>query len=257
MNRRLVRGACGVAGFLVLAEVASRTGLVDPDHIPPVSTVLLRAVQLAADVEFLGHVGTTLTAWALGLAVAIAVAVPLGLLIGSLPWVDKATQPLVEFLRPIPSVALIPLAIMLLPDTLQMKTSVIVYASMWPILINTVYALRDVDPVAKETLRSFGFNPFAVLWRVSLPSAAPFIATGVRVAAATALVLTVSAEIIAGRGGGIGFYTMLVRSGGINTDLLLGAIVWAGVIGILINFLLVRMERRVFRWHSARAEVGA
>lgn len=106
-------------------------------------------------------------------------AVPLGVLLGSVPLLGTAARALVELLRPIPSVALIPLAIILFADPTRMKMSLIFYACLWPILINTLYALRDVDPLAKDSLRAFGFGTLSVLWRVSLPSAAPFIATGV------------------------------------------------------------------------------
>ncbi|MEO5876053.1 MAG: ABC transporter permease subunit, partial [Streptosporangiaceae bacterium] len=119
--------------------------------------------------------------------------------------------------------------------------------------INTLYALRDVDPVAKETLRSFGFGPLAVLGRVSLPSAAPFITTGVRIAASVALVVVVSSELLAGDGTGIGGYILTTQSSGGQTDLMLAAALWTGIIGVLVNGGLVRLERRAFRWYDPEA----
>ncbi|MFC4114645.1 ABC transporter permease [Nonomuraea zeae] len=248
---RLLRGAAGAAGFLVLGELVIRFVVSDDLDFPAPSTILYEAVGLLGDTEFLSGVGTTLTNWALGLLIAIAVAVPAGVLLGALAPVERAIRPVLEFMRPIPSVAIIPLAILLIPVDELMKVSVIVYASIWPILINTLYGMHDVDPLAKESLRSFGFGGSAVLLRVSLPSAAPFVATGVRIAAGVALVLAVSAELLAGGVAGIGVYVNVAGSGN-RTDLIMAATFWAGVIGVLANLLLMAGERRLFHWHRMR-----
>ncbi|MGI5208473.1 ABC transporter permease [Spirillospora sp. CA-108201] len=253
-HRRILLGAAGVAGLVAVVEVVSRTGLVDATALPPASTVLREAGKLAVDGEFLTDVGATLTAWLGGLALAVLVAVPLGVLLGSVPVLGTASRALVEMLRPIPSVALIPLAIILFADPTQMKMSLIFYACLWPILINTLYALRDVDPVAKESLRSFGFGTLSVLWRVSLPSASPFIATGIRIAASVALVVVISTELLAGGIDGVGIYLGDTQSGGGRTDLLLAGACWAGVLGLLANTALFGLERIAFRWNTARVE---
>ena len=252
--RRLALGAAGVAGVVAVLEVVSRAGLVDESALPPATTVLREAGKLAVDQEFLVDVGATLRAWLGGLALAVLVAVPLGVLLNSVPLLGAGARTLVELLRPIPSVALIPLAIILFVDPTQMKMSLIFYACLWPILINTLYALRDVDPVAKESLRSFGFGTGSVLWRVSLPSAAPFIATGVRIAASVALIVVISTELLAGGDNGMGIYLSDTQSGGGQTDLLLAGACWAGVLGLLANSALLGLERLVFRWHTARVE---
>ncbi|MFG1707647.1 ABC transporter permease [Nonomuraea sp. M3C6] len=248
---RLLRGAAGAAGFLVIGELVIRFGLSDDLTFPAPSTVLYEAAGLLADPEFLTGVGTTLTNWVLGLLIAIGIAVPLGVLLGALAPVERAIRPVLEFMRPIPSVAIIPLAILLIPVDEMMKVSVIVYASIWPILINTLYGMHDVDPLAKESLRSFGFGSLAVLARVSLPSAAPFVATGVRIAAGIALVLAVSAELLAGGVAGIGVYVNVAGSGN-RTDLMMAATFWAGVFGVLANLVLLAGERRLFHWHRMR-----
>ncbi|MFF4616833.1 ABC transporter permease [Nonomuraea jabiensis] len=248
---RLLRGAVGAAVFLLAGELVIRFGLGKDLLFPAPSTVLYEAVRLPADAKFLAGVGATLANWALGLLTAVAVAVPAGVLLGALAPVERAIRPVLEFMRPIPSVAIIPLAILLVPVDELMKVSVIVYASVWPILINTLYGMRDVDPLAKESLRSFGFGPLAVLVRVSLPSAAPFVATGVRIAAGIALVLAVSAELVAGGVNGIGVYVTVAGNGN-RTDLMMAATFWAGLFGVLANMVLLAGERRLFRWHHAR-----
>ncbi|ETK33953.1 ABC transporter permease [Microbispora sp. ATCC PTA-5024] len=256
IDPRVVRGVVGVAGLLAVAEAAGRAGLMDTRIMPLASTVVARAAGLAADGEFLQDVSATLGVWAAGLVVAILLAVPVGVLLGSLPRVEAAVRPLIEFLRPIPSVALIPLVALIAASDARVKVTVIVYAACWPVLVNTMYGLHDVDPVAKDTLRAFGFGRLAVLLRVALPSAAPFVLTGVRLAASVALVVAVSAELLAGGAGGIGVYIIKAGSG-YRVDLMVAAAVWAGLIGLAVNALLVRAERVLFRWHAARAGVAA
>jgi NitT/TauT family transport system permease protein len=249
---RVVRGFAGLAAFLLAFEVLGRAGLVSRDYLPPASTILLRAARQLGEVHFLTSVAATIEAWAVGLLIATVVGVPLGLLLGSVPGVNVAAGAVVEFLRPIPSVALIPLAGLLLGSGLQMKATMIVYAALWPVLFNTIYGLADTDPVAKDTLRSFGFGRLAILWRVDLPSAAPFIATGVRLASAVALILAISVEMLNGMGTGLGMYISEARTGTGSAVTVLACTFWAGAIGLALNALFVAIDRRVFAWHRAR-----
>ncbi len=252
-RRRALRGLAGIAGAIGFAELVSRAGLIDQQLIPPISVVLQRAGGLFTDPEFTAGVVVTLEGWATGLLLAVAAGVLLGLLFGEVRWLGTAARPIVEFCRTLSPVSLIPLAIVLFPVTFQMKVFLTCFAAVWPILINTLYALRDVDPVAKETLRSFGFGPLAVLWRVSLPAAAPFITTGIRIAASVGLIVIVSSELLAGDGTGIGGYIMNTQSSGGHTDLMLAAALWTGILGVLVNSGLVQLERRAFRWHDRKA----
>jgi NitT/TauT family transport system permease protein len=249
---RWARGAVGVAALFAASELLGRAEIVDRSYLPPASSIVTRAVELVGDTLFLQYLLDTLTAWAVGLGLATLIAVPLGLLLGSVPAVNAATRAIVEFLRPIPSVALIPLAGLLLGSGLNMKVALIVYAASWPILFNTMYGLDEVDPAGKETLRVFGFGRLEILLRVSLPSAAPFIATGIRLAAAIALILAVGTEIIAGFGEGLGIFIAQAYSMPDGARDVLAGTVWAGSLGLLIDAGLGQAQRRMFRWHHAR-----
>jgi NitT/TauT family transport system permease protein len=253
---RLARGLVGAAACFVVAEAITRLELVDPRYLPRASTVLARLIGLLGQTEFLTAVAATLQAWAIGLAIAVAAAVPAGIILGSSRRCYQATRALVEFLRPIPSVALIPLAILLFGQGLQLKTSLIVYASFWPVLFNTVYGVQDVDPIAKDTARSFGFGRLAILERVTLPAASPFIATGVRVASAIALILAISTELLAGAAGGIGSFILRASSGGGNADVVYAATAMTGLLGLVLNSALLAVERRALAWRH-QAEVPA
>jgi NitT/TauT family transport system permease protein len=119
------------------------------------------------------------------------------------------------------------------------------------VLFNTIYGLDDVDPVAKETLRVFGFGRLAVIRRVSLPSAAPFIVTGIQLASSIAIILDVGTGIVSGRidGNGIGAFIADANAGPGNTALVLAAALWAGALGLALNALLVWAGRRALPWH--------
>ena len=249
--RRWLRGIVGLAVLAAASQLLAVTGAIPRDFLPPASDVLARAVRLAGDPLFLAGVGATVRSWAIGLAVAVAAGVPLGLVIGAVPAVDRALRPILEFLRPIPSVALIPLVSLILGAGLVTEATLIVYASIWPVLFNTAYGVAGVDPVPKETLRVFGFGRVAVLCRVSLPSAAPFIATGVRLAAAVALILAVGTEILSGFGDGLGVFIAQAQQAPDGTVDVLAGMVWAGALGLVINASLVRGEQRLFRWRPA------
>ncbi len=250
IRTRVLRGTIGLAVAFAALEALTRAGIVSSEYLPPASTVLATTGRILLDAEFLRNEAATMTAWAVGMAVAIAIAVPLGLLLGSSWRSYLAATTAIELLRPIPSVALIPLAILLMGRGLDMKVSLIVYASVWPILFNTIYGIREVDPVARDTARAFGFGPLATLWRVSLPSASPFIYTGIRISAAIALILAISAELIAGGGDGIGSWMLARSQAGVPRELLYAAIVVSGLLGLAINGAMVAGERRLFAWHQ-------
>jgi len=249
------RGVCGIAVFLLAAEALGRTGVINQAVLPLASTALARAAGLAFRPQFLGDVAATIGAWALGLAIAVAIAVPAGVVLGSLPGVRAATRAIVEFLRPIPSVALIVLVGLILGPGLRMNVTLIVYAAIWPVLFNTIYGLDDVDPVARETLRAFGFGRLGVITLVDLPSASPFIATGIRLASSIAIILNISTGYLTGRisGNGIGAFIAEANTGAGNTSLVLAAALWAGLLGLAANAVLVWGERRVLRWHHSYA----
>jgi NitT/TauT family transport system permease protein len=248
------RGTVGVVLFLLLAEAAGRLGIISRSALPLTSSVLARVVLLAGNTRFLADFGATVEAWAVGMAVTVAAGVPLGVLLGSLPGVRAATRAIVEFLRPIPSVALILLVSLLLGPGLRMSVTLIVYGAIWPVLYNTIAGIDDVDPLAKETNRAFGFSPLATVRMVSLPSAAPFIATGIRLASAVAIILDIAAGYITGpiNGPGIGAYIAQESTGATDLTVILAATVWAGILGLALDLILTGAQRRLLRWHHAR-----
>jgi ABC-type nitrate/sulfonate/bicarbonate transport system permease component len=244
-----------VVGVLVLFDVLPRIGILPRDHFPPISETLGTLVEQLGEADFWEAVGNTLQGWALGLAIAAALAIPIGIVIGSSRMLYRAVRGLIEFLRPIPSVALIPLAILIYGTGLQSKVFLAAFASFWQLLVATLYGVQDVDPVATDTARSFGFSRAQRLFRVTLPSAVPYIATGLRIASAVSLILTVTAELVIGSAG-LGRSINIARSGG-NEELMYALILTTGILGVLLNGIFVRAERRVLRWHPSQRPRGA
>jgi NitT/TauT family transport system permease protein len=244
----------GLAGIAIFGAVAAVAGLVIPATVlPPMWTVLARAAGLLGSGRFLADLGATMEAWSVGLALTVVLGVTAGVVLGSLPGVRYATRAIVEFLRPVPSVALILLVSLVVGPGLRMTVTLVVYGGVWPVLYNTIAGLDDTDPVAVATLRAFGFGRLSVIRRVSLPAAAPFIFTGIRIASAVALILDIGAGYITGRinGPGIGAYIADANSGPGNTPVVLAATFLAGLLGLGLNALLVAIERRALPWHRA------
>jgi NitT/TauT family transport system permease protein len=251
---RVLRGTLGLLGFFAICEVLSRLGIVPEQYLPAPSLVLARLVQLLGTQSFLLDTIATVLAWAIALGISIIIAVPAGLLLGSVPMVRVATRAIIEFLRPIPSVALIPLVIVLIGGGAATKITLAVYASVWPILFNTIYALDEIDPLLVDTARSFGFSRRRIMISVALPYTAPFVLTGIRLAAAIGLIVVVSTEFLAGGSSGLGSFILDASSGAGRMDLVLAGTVLAGIFGFLINEALEQLHKRGLRWSSVDRE---
>lgn len=250
--RKAGLGLLGVIAALGLLQIAEGAAGVNHVFFPLPSAVLAQSWDLISNGSFWSAVGSTFSAWGEAMVITVIIAVPLGLVLGSLPAVESALSPILEFLRPIPAVVIFPLVLLVARDNTRAQISVVVFSSLWPVLINTVYGLRDVDPIAKQTLRGFGFGSLAVALRVSLPSAAPFIMTGIRIAASLAFIVTVAVEIVGTGFNGMGAYAALTQSSGADISVLLAVAVWAGVIGLAVHGVFAAVERRGFRWHHAQ-----
>jgi ABC-type nitrate/sulfonate/bicarbonate transport system permease component len=250
----VVLGALGVLLVFGLAELVSRTGLVSPQDIPPASEVVGELVSQLGSSEFWSQVGNTLLGWAVGLAIATVGGIAFGVLLGSSVYIRTALRPTVEFLRPVPSVALIPLAILVWGQDLGSKVFLVVVGALWPIVIQAMYGVSQVDDVARDTANSYGLDARERLRYLILPSALPFIATGLRIASATALIVGVTAELVIGNEG-LGNGIALAQAGG-NTELMYALILATGVLGIAIHLLFSALERPLLRWHTSQRSSG-
>jgi ABC-type nitrate/sulfonate/bicarbonate transport system permease component len=253
---RAALGLGGLATLVALVEVLPRAGIVSASYLPPASRILAALGDEAATGAFWVAVGDTLTAWAIGLALAVAAGIVVGFVIGAVPVLRAVTASTVEFLRPIPSVALIPLAVLLYGSNLGSTLLLVVYASFWQVLIQVLYGVADVDPVADETARSFRFTAWARIRHVLWPTALPYVFTGVRLAASVALVLAVTTELVIGAPGLGAVIAVAQSSNAIPT--MYALIVVTGLLGVAINLTARFAERHLLSWHqSVRGEIPA
>jgi ABC-type nitrate/sulfonate/bicarbonate transport system permease component len=253
---RQLLGLAGIVGFLLVWELIPRTGLIEARFLPPASEVIVALGRDFGLAAFWASVGETMLAWFLGLLMAVVLALVAGFLIGSSSFLRKATNSTVEFLRPIPSVALIPLAVLLFGVKIESSLMLIVYASFWQVFIQVLYGVADVDNVAMQTARSYGLGPAARIRYVVFPTALPYLMTGVRLAASVALILAITAELVIGSPG-LGREIALAQSGGAISGMY-ALVLATGLIGVLINLVMRFIERKTLSWHSSvRSEVVA
>ena len=244
-----------VAAALALWELVSRAGLIDERDLPPMTAAVGELWSMMQTHAFWAAFLQTVRGWALGLLIATVLAVPLGILLGSSDTAARAFRVPIEFLRPIPSAALIPLLFLTLGISLRSEVFLAAFGAFWPLLVQTMYGVRDVDPVAIDTARSFGLGRLERLYRITLPSSVPYIATGLRISSTVSLILAFTAELFMGTPG-LGQLENYAQSYGLNNELYAIAIA-TGFLGIAIHVAFSALERRALRWHPSQRPEAA
>jgi ABC-type nitrate/sulfonate/bicarbonate transport system permease component len=242
-------GLLGLALAVAAMEALPRLDIVDRRFLPPFSTMARSLGRQLTTGDFWVALGQTLRGWALGLAIAMVAGIVLGVLIGGVPLLRALTASTIEFLRPIPSVALIPLVVLIYGSQLESALVLVVYAAFWQVLVQVLYGVADVDPVVRDTARSYRFSRWTIVRTVIWPTALPYVVTGFRLAAAVALILQITAELIIGVPG-LGRSIGVAQSSGAVADTYALVIV-VGIIGVAVNASARAVERRVLRWHTA------
>ena len=251
-----VQALIGLVGFAALLELAPRLGLVSPRYLPPLSTIAAALAEEIRQPNFWAALAFTMRSWAIGLTISVVAGAGLGILIGSSSLLQAVTRSTIEFLRPIPSVALIPVAILLFGTTLQSNLVLIIYASFWQVLIQVLSGVQDVDPVARETAQSYRFGHWALIRHVIWPTTLPYLMTGIRLAASVALILAITAELTIGTPG-LGRELSLAQSGG-AVAVMYAYLIVMGLIGVTVNVAARGLERGIMPWHpSLRSEAPA
>jgi ABC-type nitrate/sulfonate/bicarbonate transport system permease component len=239
---------------LAIWELISRGGLIEERDLPSMTSSFGELWSMMKTSDFWIAFGQTVRGWAIGLGLATLLAVPLGIALGSSEFAARAFRVPIEFLRPIPSAVVIPLLFLTFGTSLKSELFLAAFGAFWPLLVQTIYGVRDVDPVTIDTARSFGVGRFERLWRITLPSALPYVATGLRIASSVALILAFTAELFMGVPG-LGQEVNYASSFGLTVDLYAYALA-TGILGVLIHLAMTALERRVLRWHpSQRVEI--
>jgi ABC-type nitrate/sulfonate/bicarbonate transport system permease component len=242
--------AIGVLLIIVLLmawELSARLGWIDSPLWPTFSAVLVALWDQIVKGELLYHIASTLRRMFIGYGIAAVVGVGLGLLMGYYKFFYRLMEPLTEALRPVPSPAYIPIAILFLGIEDEMKIFVIMLGCVFPILLNTYSGVRSVDPVQVNTGRTFGLNRARILWEIVFPASAPQIFTGLRISLAVALILAVIAEMVAANDG-VGYFILYMQRS-FHVGPMYAGIVTLALLGYALNQLFLLVERLVLRWH--------
>ena len=247
---RILVPVLSVLAGLVLWELVSRTGTISQRDLPAMSSTFSELWSMVQTEAFWRAFGDTVRGWAIGLGLATVLAVPIGIALGQSDLTARAFRIPIEFLRPIPSAALIPLLFLTIGTNLNSEIFLATFGAFWPLLVQTMYGVRDVDPLLVDTARSFGVGRRELLYRITLPSAVPYIMTGLRISSTIALILAFTAELFMGLPG-LGQLVNYAQAYGLNDQLYALALA-TGFLGVAIHFLLAALERRALKWHPSQ-----
>jgi len=241
--------------FVAVAVIWQLSILLDimPNRYFPSATEALGAfVEQLAREEFWSALGQTLRSWAIGFAVGAILALALGVIMGLSSVAYRAAILIVEFLKTVPAIAILPIVVLLYGPTVKMKVILIAYGVLWPLVVQTVYGIRASDRVAIDTARSLRMGRVLYIRTVVLPSAAPYIATGTRLGASVGLILTIITELIGGAPG-LGLSILSARNAGQSGLAEMYAyIIATGLVGVSLAAALSRIESRLLRWHPSQ-----
>jgi len=250
-KRRALRlKLAAVLGFLVVWSLASFvvvvTKLFNPIFFPGPWMIAGALWTMAVKGQLWGHIGATLSRVAIGFTAGAVLAISLGLVAGYVRAVRNVLEPVVEMLRPIPPLALLPLFIVWVGIGEGSKVGFITYATFFPMFLTTVHAVGRLDPLLVRAAQSLGARPAQLFFRVILPAALPEILVGVRLGVALAFFVIVISEFI-GAEQGLGFLINDGRSFFLVPQML-GAAVLLGLLGYGGNVLVRVVERRYLGW---------
>ncbi|QIK46642.1 ABC transporter permease [Gordonia hongkongensis] len=246
VGRVVVQSSAVLIVLAIVWEVAPRIGLVDATFLPPLSTVLETLVELAANGQLWEHVSASLGRAIQGFTIAVIIAVPLGLLIGWYRTVAEWLNPALELFRNTAPLALLPVFVLILGIGETSKVALVIYACVFPILLNTISGVRNVDPLLIKSARSLGLSPFRLFQKVVLPAALPTVFTGLRLSAAASILVLIAAEMV-GANAGLGF---LIMASQLNFQIpaMYAGILTIALVGVVFNVVLVQIERRLSSW---------
>jgi NitT/TauT family transport system permease protein len=229
--------------LIALAEIAAR--LSGPsDSIAPPSDVLVAFAGALRDGSLLIATRDTLISAFAGLAIGAAIGLALGVLFGSVRSLDRLLQVTVELLRPIPSVAVLPIALVALGFGYRLEIAIVAYSCVWPLLIFTRAAVAGVEPRLTDVARALQLGPLATALKIFVPAALPRVFVAFRLAAGIALIVAVTVEITVNP---LGLGTGIMTAGqALRPNLMLAYLVWIGIVGFTLNGGLVVAQRRLF-----------
>ncbi|MDF2571874.1 MAG: ssuC 10, partial [Sporomusa sp.] len=253
-GKRIVYGAyrfLAIGLFLLLWEIAPRIGLADPVFLPPFSKVFAALCNLIASGELFKHLAVSLRRSIIGFSLGMMISIPLGLTIGWFKKFETFIDPLLQTFRQTSTLALFPVFILLFGIGEISKVAIIFWGVQWAILLNTIAGVKNVDPLLIKAARSMGTSSLKIFIKVVIPASIPSIFTGIRLSATTSILILIAAEMI-GANAGLGFllYDAEVKY---QIPTMYAAILTMSMLGLMLNYLLVAIEKRVTSWKEEPA----
>lgn len=260
----ILRGSLMPALLLVVWEILSKAGVFSSAFLPSPVAVAIRWVEAMRPLQPFNPADSSYLAWIvsgefphdaaaslsrvlIGFAIGGGLALPLGLLMGTSRSIYNLMNPLVQFLRPIPPIAYIPLAIVWFGLGNPPALFLIALGSFFPVLVNTIAGVRQVDSIYLRAARNLGADSFTIFRRVLLPAASPFILAGARIGIGTAFIVVIVAEMIA-VSDGLGYRILEAREY-LWSDKIIAGMVTIGALGLMIDTFASRLNDYLLRWH--------
>lgn len=250
---RLRDGVLGLGTIIVVLavwELLSRTSVLPPIAFPPASEVFARLASLVAQGRFWTSVGLTVGGSVLGLLLVCVVAIPLGLAIGRVRWIEKSTLLVIEFLKPIPPVALLPLTLLFWGPSMTMKIFLVFMGAVWPLMVQVAYGAHAMEGPQLDVSRSYRLGFGRTLRYITLPSLLPYGLLGLRVSATIAVVVAVVAELIGGAPGMGREIAMAQNAGDLPT--MYAYIMATGLLGLAVNGVFSLLNKPLLFWHPSQ-----
>ncbi|GMA75788.1 nitrate ABC transporter, permease protein [Methylorubrum aminovorans] len=226
--------------------------------LPPPSRVVAEAWDIIVDPFYdnggtdkglFWHIAASLKRVALGFSLAVVAGVLLGTLVGQSEWAMRGLDPIFQVLRTIPPLAWLPLSLAAFRDGQPSAIFVIFITSIWPIIINTAVGIRNIPQDYRNVAAVIRLNPIEFFYKIMLPSAAPYIFTGLRIGVGLSWLAIVAAEMLIG-GVGIGFFIWDAWNSSHISEIIV-ALVYVGLIGFVLDRLVAGVGVLVTRGTSA------
>ena len=248
-------GAAGILAFLLIWQLAVKSGLVNEKMLPAPTTILETLIyklnNKPPDGNVLGvNILASLQVALSGFFLAIVIGIPLGLFMGWWKYADRFIRPIFELIRPIPPIAWIPLVVVWMGIGLKAKALIIFFTAFVPCVINSYTGIKLTNQTLINVSKTFGAKNFEIFYKVGIPSSLPMVFAGVRVALGNAWSTLVAAEMLAASAG-LGYMIQLGRTVA-RPDIVIVGMVVIGAIGAVLSALLSSLEKYFLRWKTVR-----
>lgn len=251
LNRTLIKnGLIGISApiiILIVWQASSNAGLINKAILPSVTSVVDTGISLIEKGRLQEHILISIIRVVQGFLLGTVLGTVVGVIMAFSKFTNRFLGSLVGILRPVPMIAWVPLLILWLGIGEETKISLITVGTFWPVLLNTIYGIQSVDTKLLEVAKILKKNRFTIILKVIFPAALPSMLTGIRLGMGNAWSCVVTAEMIAASKG-IGYMITYARDTSKPAEVLVGVFV-IGLIGLLIDTVILRLQKRFLRWN--------